>query len=113
MAKISLSGRGDLYAVARQLEAELIQHALSCSLVDRIERRVNGQMLICMVFDKYYMRTSNRASLTVTLLSDGDMIYADAIGSGGGEGAIFRFSWGADENFAGTAERILRSIGLN
>lgn len=113
MAKISLSGRGDIHTLARHLEAELSQHALSCSLVDSVVRNLGGQTLICMVFDKYYMRTSNRATLTVTLLSDGQMIYADAIGSGGGEGAIFRFSWGADENFAGTAERILRSMGLD
>lgn len=46
---------------------------------------------ILLVFEKYYMRASNRASLTVMLTQNEDMIYIDAIGSDGGQGACLVF----------------------
>ncbi len=60
-----------------------------------------------MVFEKYYMRSSNRASLTVALTSKNDEIVVDAIGAGGGQGVFFRFSWGAEEDFVSSIENIL------
>jgi hypothetical protein len=42
-----------------------------------------------------------------------DTVYVDAVGSGGGQGALFRFSWGAEENFVGTVARVLQGHGFN
>jgi hypothetical protein len=65
-----------------------------------------------MVFEKYFMRASNRASLTVMVSGEGETVCVDAIGSGGGQGAIFKFSWGAEEGFVGTVEKILAGCGF-
>jgi hypothetical protein len=54
-----------------------------------------------MVFEKYFMRASNRASCTVVLTGQGARS-VDAIGSGGGQGALFSFSWGAEDSFVST-----------
>jgi len=40
------------------------------------------------------MRSSNRASLTVVVTGRDNQVQVDAIGSGGGQGALFSFSWG-------------------
>ena len=68
--------------------------------------------MVVMVFEKYFMRASNRVSLTVVVSGSEGEVQVDAIGSGGGQGAIFSFSWGAEESFAGTVQRILNENGF-
>jgi hypothetical protein len=66
-----------------------------------------------LVFEKYYMRSDNRASLSVMLTQEGDKVNVDAVGAGGGQGALFRFSWGAEENFVSIVQRILSVRGFS
>jgi hypothetical protein len=66
-----------------------------------------------LVFEKYYMRSSNRTSLSVMLTQNLDTVYVDAVGSGGGQGALFRFSWGAEASFVSTVARVLQGHGFN
>ena len=49
------------------------------------------------VYDKYFMRNGNRASLSLTVAGHGSDIFISAIGAGGGQGVIFNFSLGAEE----------------
>lgn len=63
--------------------------------------------LVVMVFEKYYIRNSSRASLTVSIDNIKDVTHVHAVGSGGGQGAIFKFDWGAASNFTNEVERIL------
>ncbi len=112
MAKVSLQGRGSVDETVNLLKREIQNSGLSCTLVDSVERNTGSATLYVMVFEKYYMRTSNRASLTVVVSGENDFVYVDAIGAGGGQGAIFRFSWGAEDDFAGTVTRILKPHGF-
>ncbi|AZS44689.1 DUF6054 family protein [Microbacterium oleivorans] len=59
-----------------------------------------GHQTALLIFEKYYMRTSSRASLTVLLENLAGPTKAVFRGSGGGEGALFRFDWGASADFA-------------
>ncbi len=113
MAKISLLGQGNLSQIAQSLTNGIESSGLSTTLVDSVQQSYDNCQLIVLVFEKYYMRVSNRASLTVVLTSQNNSIRADLIATGGGQGAIFRFSWGAEENFAASAARILRRYGFN
>lgn len=112
MAGLSMTGRGNAYQVAEILLNEIQNSAMSCQLVDSNSRMIGALSYSLMVFDKYYMRNSSRASLTVSVIGDHDMVYVDAIGAGGGQGAFFNFSWGAEEDFVGTVEQILRNMGF-
>jgi hypothetical protein len=85
---------------------------MSCQLVDSASRVLGETSFYLMVFDKYYMRNSSRASLTVTVLGCGETIYIDAIGAGGGQGAFLNFSWGAEENFVDLVPQILSGYGF-
>jgi len=112
MAKTSLYGNGDATQIASLLADRIESSGLSCSLVDSVQRRLGDSTLVVMVFEKYFMRASNRASLTVVVTGQKDRVQVDAIGSGGGQGALFSFSWGAEDSFVGTVERILDEIGF-
>jgi hypothetical protein len=112
MASLSMSGKGSVEDIADMLSEEIQKSAMSCQLVDEVRCSVGGYPVRVMVFDKYYMRVKNRASLTVVVTGENGTVRVDVVASGGGQGAIFSFSWGAEENFASTVENILRSQGF-
>ena len=112
MARISMRGQGNINLLAQQLTSGIENSGLSTTLVDSVHQSFGSEKMVVLVFEKYYMRVSNRASLTVVLTSQDTTIYADLIASGGGQGAIFRFSWGTEESFASSAAKILRRYGF-
>ncbi|MCK6081604.1 hypothetical protein KZX37_07700 [Microbacterium sp. EYE_5] len=59
-----------------------------------------GHQMAMLLFEKYYIRTSSRASLTVLIENLTGPTKVVFRGSGGGEGALFRFDWGAASDFA-------------
>ena len=111
MAKTSHAVRGNISNVANCIVNGFSDSGVSCELVERVDRRQNGVAATTLVFEKYMWRAGNRASLTVTLFSGGETVYVDAIGSGGGTGVFFSFSWGAEDALVSTVDDILRSAG--
>ncbi|HAE62395.1 MAG TPA: hypothetical protein DCG38_08700 [Eubacteriaceae bacterium] len=112
MASLSMYGKGSVDSVSNFLSKDILNSGVSCEIVDTINRTV-GQTSICiMVFEKYYMRSSNRTSLTVSVIGDDKNVCVDAIGSGGGQGAFFKFSWGAEEDFVAQVEKSLINRGF-
>ncbi|HKL47938.1 MAG TPA: DUF6054 family protein [Candidatus Izemoplasmatales bacterium] len=52
------------------------------------------------VVEKFFIRNSSRASLSVVMVElDPLHTLVEAIGSGGGQGWLFKFDWGAKESF--------------
>ena len=113
MAKVSIKGEGDINQISRVLINGVQASGLSCELIDSSERTLGQNKVILLVFEKYYMRSSNRASLTCMLSQSEDTIYVDAVGSGGGQGALFKFSWGSEENFVSIVPSILSEHGFS
>jgi len=112
MASLSMTGLGSADQIAELLAQEIQNSGFSCELVDSIYRSAGGTGIYVMVFEKYYWRANNRASLTVVVSGDGDRVFVDAIGSGGGQGPIFKFSWGAEEDFVAVVGDILTRYGF-
>ena len=108
MSILCLKGHGDVSKIADILRQEITSNnGISCNLVDEVERTLGNNIVFLMVFEKYYARASNRVSLTITVSSDGDTIFVDAISSGGGQGPFFKCSWGAEEDFVAIVQTIL------
>lgn len=112
MALISLHGSGTADSVANLLRSEIPACGVSCELVESASRQAGDATVVLLVFEKYYYRASNRASLSILVTGCNGSVTVDAIGSGGGQGALFRFSWGAEENFVNTVSDILRQHGF-
>lgn len=107
MAKVSMQGKGNGEEIVHFIIEEMSRSGMTVELIDSVTRQVNDATIYIMVFEKYYMRSSNRASLTVVVTSRNNDILVDAIGAGGGQGVVFKWSWGAEESFVSSIENIL------
>jgi hypothetical protein len=91
------------------IETFVVEGSISGTLVDRYVRRLGEHEVRVIVLEKYYMRSSNRASLSVTIDNFDGQTKVHAVASGGSEGVFMRFDWGAGKNFANSVESALES----
>ncbi len=110
MAKFERLITGDFYRVLAALEDAILSKGVSMQLVDKSDYSAGDAKIAVRVFDKYYMRNGNRASLSVTLVGHGTDIFVSAIGAGGGQGVFINFSLGAESDLVTIVEESLKSI---
>lgn len=79
---------------------------------DYVSRSVDGREVIVLIFDKYFMRNSSRASLSVVLENLDQYTRVGYLGSGGGQGALFNFDWGTADDFASVVAQALQPYVL-
>lgn len=94
-------------AAMGMIETYVVGRSVSGTLVDRYARRVGAHEIHVVVLEKYYMRSGNRASLTVTIDNFEGETKVHAVASGGSEGVFLPFDWGAGKNFANIVETAL------
>lgn len=98
MAKYEKAIKGDFNDIVRHLEKDIGSSAISMNLVDESNYSYSGMKVAVRVYDKYFMRNGNRASLSVTVVGHDSYIFVSAIGAGGGQGIFFNFSLGAEDD---------------
>jgi len=111
MAKYERTVTGDFRLIYSRLNRAIADSAVSINLVGESRFSCGETSLIVSVYDKYYMRNSSRASLTLTVAGCGDRVFVSAIGAGGGQGVFLNFSWGAEENFVAVVEQAMADMG--
>lgn len=99
-------------AAAQRVCDYIVGHAISAELIDDYDVRCQTGQVRVLVFEKYFMRNSSRASLTVTIDDQTGYTRVRSVGSGGGQGTLLRFDWGASSSFAASAERALSEFIL-
>lgn len=110
MAKYENQIKGDFEEVLSTLHTNIMDR-FSMNLVDESNCDLGNVKVGVRVYDKYYMRNSNRTSLSLTVVGYGDDLLISAIGSGGGSGIFFNFSLGAESDIVSIVENIINGIG--
>lgn len=87
-----------------------IMNRFSMELVDKSDLELGNVKIGVRVYDKYYFRNDNRASLSVTVVGTGKDLIISAIGSGGGSGILFNFSWGAEDDIVSIVESVVNGL---
>ena len=105
MAKYETSIKGNFSDFFQTLSKDIEYDAFSMNLVEHSSHSFDNVRIEVMVYDKYFMRNGNRASLSVTLVSKDDDIFVTAIGAGGGSGVLFNFSLGAEDDMVYIVEK--------
>ncbi|WP_432407683.1 DUF6054 family protein [Wukongibacter sp. M2B1] len=67
----------------------------------------NNHFIGTLVFEKYYMRVSNRVALIVIIDNTKEITNVRVISTGSSQGLIFGFDWGASDDFTYSVEEIL------
>ena len=106
---ISAFGLASNLHISPKEAAEKVKEAVTAGLysgeiLDEYVRILpNGKEIIMVLFEKYYMRSGNRATLTFLAdnLEEHTRVHLSA--GGGGQGVIFRFDWGAGASFSTSA----------
>ncbi|WP_304508810.1 DUF6054 family protein [Anaerotignum sp.] len=98
--------------IVEQLDEDIFKSGVSVSLVDKSNYADENIKMAVRVYDKYFMRNSSRASLNVTIIDSGREIFISAIGAGGGNGAFFNFSWGAEGELTEVVANSIKKMGL-
>jgi hypothetical protein len=112
MAMTTLKGQGKITEIVKYLKSGIEESGITNELVHSITRGTSDYKVYLLIFEKWYYRTGSRASLTVMVSENEENIIVDAISAGGGQGLVFRFSWGAEENFVGVVRDLLESKGF-
>lgn len=113
MAKYERTVRGDFDEIVNRLQRDIMNSALSMNLVEESNYSSGETQLAVRVYDKYFMRNGNRASLSLTVAGHGDVIFISAIGAGGGQGVIFNFSLGAEDDMVAIVQDSLEQMGYS
>lgn len=107
MAKHERQVRARVSELASYLDEGIRASGMTVELVDSSAARLGGVDVRLYVYDKFYMRNSSRAALTLEIVGDGSVCYVTAIGAGGGNGSFLSFSYGAEEDFVSVVEKLL------
>jgi len=110
MGHVVLKGKGDINEIADFLMDGMI--SLTSTPPQKIHREIGTNEFILLIFEKHFLRNNSRATLTVLINRDADELIIDAIGSGGGTGVIFNFSFGANSSFAYRVAEVLQPKGF-
>lgn len=90
----------------KKIQEWVLGSSISGVLVDQYERKIDDYVSIIFILEKYYMRSNNRASLTVTIDNFDGETTVHAVAAGSSEG-LLRFDWGAGKNFSRSVEDAL------
>jgi hypothetical protein len=110
MAKYEKAITGKFEEVLRHLENDIGNSGMTMNLVDESNYSCGDTKIAVRVYDKYFMRNGNRASLSLTIVAHGIDIFISAIGAGGGQGIIFNFSLGAEDEMVGIVRESIERI---
>lgn len=110
MAKYENTIKGNLEDIVNHLQNDISNSGISMKLVDE-SNYTDGDMKIAVrVYDKYFMRNGNRASLSLTVVGLNNSIFISAIGAGGGSGVFLNFSLGAEDDMVAIVQRSIEQL---
>lgn len=112
MAIMTFRGEVPLQTAVSQIKERFPSTGLSVTLVDHAERQMNESEAHLLVFEKYFYRVKNYVSLSLMITANEGVTTIHAVGSGAGQGAIFRFGWGSEESLVSSFASMIVTMGF-
>lgn len=112
MSNLKMTGTGSIEDVGGAIYSAVVNGSITGECRMDVKAKFDNGESRMMVFEKFYYRAGNRASLSVMITEIDDRITVDAVSTGGSTGVFIRFNWGAENSFVGIVEKTLRNLGF-
>ena len=108
MAKLELVLNRDIDELRNTIIDGIVEGSMSATLEDTASFRQGETRCEILVFERYSYTGSNRVSMNVTMLTNGDgSVHLFAITSGGSSAVFFKFNTWGEEAFLEKLREIL------
>ena len=109
MAKSEYRLNGDFNAFLSAIDNGILKGSLSAGFEDGSDLQIGNVRCAVRVYERYSMIGSNRVSLNITLLGDGDSLYLSAITSGGSQAMFFKINTFGEEAFLSCLDKVVEN----
>lgn len=108
MAKYEKYFTGDFDTVLSQLHNTVINGSMSASYEDGSSWSNGAVRCAVRVYERYSMIGSNRVSMNLTLVGNGNNLFLSAITSGGSQAVLFKINTWGEESFLKCIEEFMQ-----
>ena len=103
MAKYEKRVQGNFNDLLARIEDGILKRSASASYEDGSDYAVDNVRVAVRVYERYSMIGSNRVSLAITLVGNGNDLFVSAITSGGSQAVFFKINTLGEESFLNSA----------
>ena len=108
MAKFETTLTGDFNELLYAVETGILTASTSASFENGSSFTANGVSVAVRVYERYSWFGSNRVSMTVTIIGQGNQLYFSAITSGGSQAVFFKINTVGEEAFLDKAVQVIQ-----
>ncbi len=108
---VNLSPQKAVQMIKEKIDKDAIFHK-SNLLHEHYMTFPNKGLAVVLVYEKYYMRTENKGSLTVIVENSSGRTLVQSLASGTSQNAFLRFDWGAADDFAASIIKIFKAHNM-
>lgn len=108
MAKFETTLTGDFNELLYAVDAGILTASTSASFEDGSSFTANGVNIAVRVYERYSWFGSNRVSMTVTIIGQGNQLYFSAITSGGSQAVFLKINTVGEEAFLDKAVQVIQ-----
>ena len=106
MAKLERQIYGDFDQVLGKIGEAVMDSGVSASYEDGSDWHCGDVRCAVRVYERYSVIGSNRVSMNVTLVGDGNQLFLSAITSGGSQAVFFKVNTWGEEAFLECLDRL-------
>ena len=106
MAKFEMEFHGDFDQTLEYFHDGIMDASMSASFEDESCWQRSGVRCCIRVYERYSWSGSNRVSMALTLVGDGEDLFLSAITSGGSQGLLFKINTWGEKAFLDTLRKL-------
>ncbi len=110
MAKLERSLTGDFDRFVDHIHRGVIGGSVSASFEDGSDWRDGAVRVAVRVYERYSWVGSNRVSLNITIIGQGEKLFISAVTSGGSQAVFFKINTFGEQSFLNRLDELVRSF---
>ena len=110
MAKYERIVEGSFDSILETLENAVLHGSVSASYEDGSDCRMGAMRCAVRVYERYSALGSNRVSMAVTLVGNGQNLFLSAITSGGSQAMLFKINTWGEGSFLDTLVEVVERL---